>query len=211
MWAGVLSFVRRYDNHQGGAVGSWDPATQAGARVLWLHPEESTRTHITDAATPAPPGLTAFPAVALTAVPALTWPDAEDPKLERIWETSELAAPEPAMALPLEVEALYQALDATWGDRPHHQVGGHPEPVQGPVEWEAGQIERALRNADGTPDGRSGPAAEAGRGWHLLAQIDSDDEANMMWGDLGKLYFMIRPEDLQGRRFDQARFAWQCT
>jgi len=28
-----------------------------------------------------------------------------------------------------------------------------------------------------------------------------------MWGDLGKLYFMICPEDLQERHFDRARFA----
>jgi len=66
-----------------------------------------------------------------------------------------------------------------------------------------------LRGAS-TPS--AGPAVgEDLRGWRLLAQIDSDDAAKMMWGDVGKLYFMIRPDDLRARRFGQARFAWQCT
>ena len=46
--------------------------------------------------------------------------------------------------------------------------------------------------------------------WVLLTQFDSDRTANMMWGDVGRLYWMIRPEDLAARRFDQALFTWQC-
>lgn len=41
--------------------------------------------------------------------------------------------------------------------------------------------------------------------------LAADDAATMMWGDVGKLYFMIRPDDLQARRFDKARFTWQCS
>ncbi|MGG7575788.1 DUF1963 domain-containing protein [Streptomyces sirii] len=44
----------------------------------------------------------------------------------------------------------------------------------------------------------------------LLAQFDSDDDADMMWGDCGALYWLIRPEDLADRRFDRAMFTWQC-
>jgi uncharacterized protein YwqG len=203
-------FDGHYPGYQGSGVGSWDPSTQDGAQIVWLHPEESTPAHLTDVATPAPPGLTAFPAVALTAAPALTWPTWEHPQLQRIWEAHGLAGPEPGMIRP-PVEALYQALDDGWNAAPNHQVGGHPQPVQGPVETEVELTERARRDAGATPARYPGPAAgEHTRGWHLLAQIDSDDEANMMWGDVGKLYFMIRPGDLQSRRFDQARFAWQC-
>jgi Domain of unknown function (DUF1963) len=193
-----LSYVRR----EGSDVGSWDPATQEGARVLWLHPEESTPAGLTHVATPAPPGLTPFPAVALTAVPVLTWPDAYDPRLRRIWDIAGLAQPPSEWALPPAVESFYEALHDMRDARPGHQVGGHPDPVQlgDSVQLEAEQIERAVRGAGDPADG-----------WRLLAQVDSDDAAKMMWGDVGKLYFMIRPDDLQARRFDHARFTWQCS
>ncbi|WP_297539925.1 DUF1963 domain-containing protein [Amycolatopsis sp.] len=42
----------------------------------------------------------------------------------------------------------------------------------------------------------------------MLAQIDS--EGDMMWGDFGILYWLIRPEDLAARRFANALFTWQC-
>jgi hypothetical protein len=128
-------------------VGSWDPATQEGALVLWLHPEESTPADLTHVATPAPPGLTPFRAVALTAVPVLTWPDAYDPRLRRVWDIAGLAQPASAWALPPAVESLYEALHGKTDARPGHQVGGHPDPVQsgGSVQLEAEKIERALR------------------------------------------------------------------
>lgn len=50
---------------------------------------------------------------------------------------------------------------------------------------------------------------EAGR-WVLLAQFDSDEDADMMWGDSGALYWLIRPDDLAAGRFEKALFAWQC-
>jgi uncharacterized protein YwqG len=44
---------------------------------------------------------------------------------------------------------------------------------------------------------------EAGKSeWMLLLQIDSDDDAKMMWGDTGMLYFWIRKNDLKKLRFD---------
>ena len=70
----------------------------------------------------------------------------------------------------------------------------------GSVQLEAEKLERALHGA-----------AEHAGGWRLFAHVDSDDAAKMMWGHVGKLYFMIRPDDLQARRFDQARFIWQCS
>lgn len=33
----------------------------------------------------------------------------------------------------------------------------------------------------------------------------------MTWGDAGALYWLIRPKDLAERRFDRARFTWQCS
>jgi uncharacterized protein YwqG len=32
----------------------------------------------------------------------------------------------------------------------------------------------------------------------------------MQWGDLGSLYWVIRPDDLAHRRFEAAGFEYQC-
>lgn len=44
----------------------------------------------------------------------------------------------------------------------------------------------------------------------LPAQFDSEARADMMGGDAGVLYRLIRPQDLAERRFDRAMFTWQC-
>ncbi|WP_268838975.1 DUF1963 domain-containing protein [Streptomyces indiaensis] len=46
--------------------------------------------------------------------------------------------------------------------------------------------------------------------WLLLAQFNSEAAAEMMWGDGGTLYWLLRRQDLGKRRFDQAMFTWQC-
>ncbi|MEV7401608.1 DUF1963 domain-containing protein [Streptomyces sp. NPDC091267] len=59
--------------------------------------------------------------------------------------------------------------------------------------------------------GREQRLAEEAAGWVLLAQLASDAAADMMWGDVGTLYWLIRPQDLRDRRFDRAMFTWQCS
>ncbi len=78
--------------------------------------------------------------------------------------------------------------------------------MQGDVEYEVAQAALGV-SVDWCDHAL---ACEAGR-WLLLAQVDSDDNANMMWGDVGMLYWLIRPEDLTARRFDRALFTWQCS
>ena len=46
--------------------------------------------------------------------------------------------------------------------------------------------------------------------WLLLLQVDSDDVAQWMWGDCGRLYYWIRESDLRGRRFDRIWAILQC-
>ncbi|ATY14864.1 DUF1963 domain-containing protein [Amycolatopsis sp. AA4] len=86
---------------------------------------------------------------------------------------------------------------------PRHQVGGLAAPVQGAVEK---QIAAAVLEG-GWDDPRL--KEEAAR-WVLLAQFDSDEETDLMWGDVGMLYWLIRLDDLQAGRFDAARCLMQC-
>ena len=65
-------------------------------------------------------------------------------------------------------------------------------------------------HAEGTSPTKMSPAnrtRRAHRGHHgLRGAVGAepvDDAANMMWGDVGTLYWMIRPEDLAARRFDE--------
>ncbi|MCM2413548.1 DUF1963 domain-containing protein [Streptomyces sp. RKAG290] len=59
--------------------------------------------------------------------------------------------------------------------------------------------------------GREPRLAEEVAGWVLLAQFAGDAAADMIWGGLGTLYWLIRPQDLRDRRFDRAMFTWQCS
>lgn len=85
-----------------------------------------------------------------------------------------------------------------------HQVGGYATAIQ-----DAPETEVAVMALGG---GYRDPAlAGEGARWVLLAQFDSDDEADMMWGDVGTIYWVIRSDDLAAGRFDAARFTMQCT
>jgi len=86
---------------------------------------------------------------------------------------------------------------------PLHQVGGFAAPVQDSVEKEIAAV--VLDDAWSDPQ----LDEEAAR-WVLLAQIDSDDDADMIWGDVGTLYWLIRADDLKAHKFDASRCVMQC-
>ncbi|MEV0223952.1 DUF1963 domain-containing protein [Streptomyces sp. NPDC050704] len=86
-----------------------------------------------------------------------------------------------------------------------HQIGGHAVPIQGPVEYEIAN--GALGSMHAWGDQSHDQEAER---WVLLAQFDSDSDAKMEWGDVGALYWLIRPEDLVAHRFGQVRLTVQC-
>ncbi|MCR6484211.1 YwqG family protein [Amycolatopsis sp. OK19-0408] len=89
------------------------------------------------------------------------------------------------------------------GDGVGHHVGGFASPVQGAVE-----VEVAATLLEGSwADPRL--ADEAAR-WVLLAEIASDETSEMLWGDVGSLYWLIRTEDLEAGRFAEARCTMQC-
>src|SRR5262245_18308358 len=109
-------------------------------------------------------------------------------------------------------ENVLQHLNSA-GGKVYHQLGGYAEPIQNDM-----QLECQLTTNDiycGDPTGYQDPrrtALEAGQAdWRLLLQVDSDDNANMMWGDAGRLYYWIRRQDLAARRFHDAWLIFQCS
>ena len=94
----------------------------------------------------------------------------------------------------------------------HHQLLGHESLVQGDVKLECQLVSNGLYcgDASGYEDPRANQVRAGAKDWILLLQVDSDDNPNMMWGDLGRLYFCIRKQDLWERRFDLAWMIFQC-
>jgi uncharacterized protein YwqG len=177
-------------------VGYWDPTTAQGAQLLYVSSSLPT------VETTCPDGLNEFPALALAGRVVGTYPTSEHPALADLYERARG---------PLD--PLYEALyERESSDRsPRHQVGGHANCVQGPVEMEvaAGTSLRATGIEPSWAD--AALLHDAVTNWILVAQIDSDDRADMMWGDVGTLYYLMRPDDLRARRFDAAGFTWQCS
>ncbi|GAA4571005.1 YwqG family protein [Planotetraspora kaengkrachanensis] len=191
---GVLSFFYFDGQIDDGEeiVGPWDPATQAGARVLYVPAaaEASPRE--------APEGIEPYPRVPLSAHAAVTVPTPTHPVLVASFG-GDLEA---IKGHPVSARAFRRNLPPS-GDI-GHRVGGYAAPVQADVEYEVAQV------ALGGVDWRDPRLQDEAAHWVLLAQFDSDGRANMMWGDAGALYWLIRPEDLAAGRFDRALFTWQC-
>jgi uncharacterized protein YwqG len=93
-----------------------------------------------------------------------------------------------------------------------HRMFGHSANVQGDMQLEAQLVSNGLYCGDpsGYNDPRAAALAPGAADWVLLLQLDSDDRANIMWGDAGMLYFWIRRQDLAALRFDRTWLSLQC-
>ncbi|GES32075.1 YwqG family protein [Streptomyces angustmyceticus] len=167
-----------------------EPDSWAGARVLYVP------AGVPVAQRAAPEGIRPYPEVPLTSRVETTAPYARHPVVRH--EFAPVPEDHPVYGDAFE-EALWDHSAGT-----EHRIGGHADPVQGDVETEV------ARGALGSPPWDDPRIGEEALRWVLLAQFDSDDDAGMMWGDCGALYWLIRPEDLAARRFDRAMFTWQC-
>jgi uncharacterized protein YwqG len=96
---------------------------------------------------------------------------------------------------------------------PRHQVLGYPAAIQdGNMQLECQLASHGLfcGNRTGYNDPQAKTLASGASEWVLLAQIDSDKDAGMMWGDMGRLYFWIIRNDLKARRFENIWLVQQC-
>ena len=97
--------------------------------------------------------------------------------------------------------------------KPEHQLFGHVWQVQ-----EANMPLKCHVVSNGLYTGKSANYKEVNnhendpevQDWVLLFQVDSDDRCDMMWGDLGKLYFWIRKQDLAEGRFEKCWMLFDC-
>lgn len=108
--------------------------------------------------------------------------------------------------------ALQEELVGSSGST-HHRLLGHPQVVQNPMELECQLVTNGIYC--GSSEGYEGDerkSLESGAAdWRLLLQIDSDDAPGWMWGDVGRIYFWIKQQDLALRRFDDVWLIFQCS
>ena len=199
--AGTLLFFH-FDGYRRSARA--DSATvrdTGGSRVLFVPAD------VPVARRGAPEGVVPYPALEMSAEIVATAPEREHVLLDRTTTTSGATlteAVEDAEELDEWGTDVFGELvdDAAGGGLGHH-VGGFAAPVQGAVE-----VEVAAALLEGSwADPRL--ADEAAR-WVLLAEITSDEAADMVWGDAGSLYWLIRTDDLEAGRFEEARCTMQC-
>lgn len=180
-------------------VGTWDRESLAGARLLHV---ASTREECAERATPE--GVLEYAGQDLEGSQVTTFPNWEHPVLRRAF-----GAPEDDhrawMDHPVNDDAFAEALWALHDDAPRHQLGGWAAPVQGPVELEVAEaaLDPSVGDAD---DARLQEALQ----WSLVWQVDSDDASEMMWGDVGALYWLTRGTSTASG-LGPVSFTWQCS
>jgi len=152
----------------------------------------------------APEGLDPYPARDLFGEVVATAPEREHILLDQTRISNGESLAEAADGPPdfPGTDVFGELVAAARGGGREHQLGGFAAPVQGAVENEIA--------AEVLGDYRDPRRVEEAARWVLLAQIDTDDEADMIWGDAGMLYWMIRADDLEAGRFDRARCTLQC-
>jgi uncharacterized protein YwqG len=91
---------------------------------------------------------------------------------------------------------------------------GHSDNIQSEMETECELVTNGMSHNDliGTYNEAQRARLLQNYGlWRLLLQIDSNEEdAGMTWGDVGRLYFWIRENNLQSRDFENSWMILQC-
>ncbi|HEY5994070.1 MAG TPA: YwqG family protein [Gallionellaceae bacterium] len=111
-------------------------------------------------------------------------------------------------------EKAQELREEIFGGRPQHQIGGYPNPIQNDtmeIECQLASNGLYLGDSSGYEDPRAKALMQGAEDWRLLFQIDTDDDAGMMWGDCGMIYFWIRAADLARKDFSNVWMVLQCS
>ncbi|WP_109507900.1 YwqG family protein [Nocardioides speluncae] len=188
-------FDGTYDENAG-IVSVQDTDSMAGARMLHLEGDGVRR------ARRAADRVPVFEERLLTGQQIMTAPSYEHRTLVEAFGTPGQDYDE-WLAHPINAEPFTKALAEMRGDgEPLHQIGGWAAPEQEPVELDAAHA--ALELGSSWDDARVEREAER---WTLLLQVDSDGD--MCWGDVGKLYWLARHDDLAADKLTDTAFTWQ--
>jgi uncharacterized protein YwqG len=112
-----------------------------------------------------------------------------------------------------EEDAYWELYEKLLGSQARHQLLGNPDVIQNPMELECELTSNGIYTGNG--DWLNHPEIEEYRqkskDWRLLLQVDSDDNAGMMWGDVGMLYYWLKDEKLRKEHFADTWMILQCS
>jgi uncharacterized protein YwqG len=94
-----------------------------------------------------------------------------------------------------------------------HRIGGNANEIQGELGLEAQLVSNGINcgSGKGYKEARRRGLDAGAADWLLLLQVDSEERAGMTWGDGGRIYFMIRKDDLRRRRFQNVHLTLQTS
>ena len=103
--------------------------------------------------------------------------------------------------------------EEVYNDGNLNKLLGYSDNIQNEMELECELVTNGLYCGDSS--GYNNPRAKElepnAKNWMLLLQIDSNEENEMMWGDVGRLYFWIKKDDMLNKNFDKSWFSLQCS
>lgn len=110
-----------------------------------------------------------------------------------------------------EVDSAFERR-AQFDPEPWHQVGGHPDQIQGDMAWACALVTAGvyLGEPPALPADEFERLVAAAPQWRLLFQFASDDDIDLMWGDAGKVYLWMRHADIAAGAWDRAWLQLQC-
>jgi uncharacterized protein YwqG len=106
-----------------------------------------------------------------------------------------------------------QVMSSQSDDEPIHRCGGHPQEIQGDMRLECQLVTNGLYCGDssGYQDPRRSLLEKGAADWDLILQVDSDEKRlGWMWGDLGRIYFWARWQDIEAADFGSSWAILQC-
>jgi uncharacterized protein YwqG len=109
-----------------------------------------------------------------------------------------------------EFDALHDLREA-FGVVEVHQLFGHADLIQHPVEDETVQAITGVRGERSFDRDKWEQVKDQAREWRLLLQIASDGNLDYMWGDVGVLYFAIRRDALDRPGPENTWYVFQCS
>jgi uncharacterized protein YwqG len=192
---GLLSFF--YDSEQ--TTWGFDPKDSGSWRVMYFSDLSSLERFELPASLP---DYARYPACKVEFVKTTTLPPWDSLFVDKLNLTE------------TERDAYYDMLDNLHEETvgPLHQVGGHPATIQGEMQLECQLVSHGIYCGDveGYADPRRAELESGAEDWCLLLQIDSDDNSEMMWGDVGMIYFWIQRQALEQQQFEKAWMILQC-
>jgi uncharacterized protein YwqG len=82
---------------------------------------------------------------------------------------------------------------------PHNRMLGFADTIQDDMRSQCQLVSHGITDSS---DPRAQDLLKTANDWLLLLQVDSDEQANMRWGDTGMLYYWITSQNLQAKHFD---------